>query len=399
MEEAVREAVEEGSERVPSYQRLSDYAVTRESLEYTRLGELRRHLLEERYDRAKEGEEGPGEESAGPLSPEEMSEEDRALLENPAAKKVWDWLAERYPDQRLTPNTSPQLDLGIDSMEWVNLTLEIGQSAGVELDEETIERVDTVRDLLNEVSEQAEAEDGTSEPSPLEEPEEVLSDEQKRWLEPLGPVESVAARCLFVLDRGIARGLFGLRAEGIEHLPEEGPFVIAPNHLSYLDPFVIAAALGYRRLRRIYWGGWAGAAFSNPLNRLVSRLAQVVPVDPDRAGVSSLAFGAALLKREKNLVWFPEGQRSPDGELQPFKPGIGMLLDHFRVPVVPAFISGTHEAMPPGQALPRPKKVTVTFGQALDVYDLERQGDGEEPQDRIARALRERIAELGRTNT
>ena len=205
-EEAIREAVEEGSERLPSDQRISDYAITRESLKYTRLGDLRRHLLEERYDRAKEGEEGRGEE-AEPISPEEMSEEDRTLLENRAARDVWDWLTERYPDQRLTPDTSPQLDLGIDSMAWVNLTLEIGQSAGVELDEETIERVDTVRDLLNEVSEQDEADAAASGPSPLEEPEEVLSDEQKQWLKPLGPAESVAARCLFVLDWGMARGL------------------------------------------------------------------------------------------------------------------------------------------------------------------------------------------------
>ena len=395
-EEAIREAVEEESERVPSYQRISDYAITHESLEYTRLGELRRHFLEERYDRAKEGEEGAGEE-AGPISPEEMSEEDRTLLENPAAQKVWDWLAGRYPDRRLTPDTSPKLGLGIDSMEWVNLTLEIGQSAGVELDEEALDRVDTIRDLLNEVSEQAEADQAATGPSPLEKPEEVLSDEQKRWLRPLGPAESTAARCLFILNRGIGRGLFRLRVEGMEHLPEEGPFVIAPNHVSYLDPFAIAAALGYRRLRQTYWGGWAGAAFGNPLFRLVSRLAQVVPVDPDRAGVSSLAFGAAVLKREKNLVWFPEGQRSPDGELQLFKPGIGMLLDHFRIPVVPVFVSGTRGAMPPGKALPRPKKVTVKFGPSLDVHDLKQQGEGEEPQDRIVHALRECVAELGAT--
>jgi long-chain acyl-CoA synthetase len=282
-------------------------------------------------------------------------------------------------------------------MEWVNLTLEIGQSAGVELDEEALDRVDTIRDLLNEVSEQAEANQAATASSPLEKPEEVLSDEQKRWLRPLGSAESVAARCLFILNRGMARGLFRLRVEGMEHLPEEGPFVIAPNHVSYLDPFAIAAALSYRRLRQTYWGGWAGAAFGNPLFRLVSRLAQVVPVDPDRAGVSSLAFGAAVLKREKNLVWFPEGQRSPGGELQPFKPGIGMLLDHFRISVVPVFISGTREAMPPGKALPRPKKVTVKFGPLLDVHDLKQQGEGEEPQDRIVQALRECVAELGAT--
>ncbi len=189
-----------------------------------------------------------------------MSEQDRALLDNPAAKRVWDWLADRYPDQRLTLDTSPQLDLGVDSMEWVNLSMEIGQSAGVELEEEAIERIDTVRDLLQEVAEQAEAdEEAASGASPLEQPEEVLDDQQKRWLEPLGPVMSAIARGLFVLDRMIMRGLFRLQVKGLEHLPEEGPFVLTPNHVSYLDPFAVAAALGYRRLRRTEWAGWTGA--------------------------------------------------------------------------------------------------------------------------------------------
>ncbi|MDQ3965139.1 MAG: 1-acyl-sn-glycerol-3-phosphate acyltransferase, partial [Actinomycetota bacterium] len=356
--------------------------------------ELRRHLLEERFEQAKEEEEGAGE-AAGPISPEEMSEEDRALLENQAAKWVWDWLADRYPDQRLTPDTSPQLDLGVDSMEWVNLTMEIGQSVGVELDEEAIERVDTVRDLLQEVAEQAESGEMGPAASPLEQPEEVLDDQQKRWLKPLGPVMSAMAWGLFVLDWMIMRGLFRLRVEGLEHLPKEDPFVLTPNHVSYLDPFALAAALGYRRLRQTYWAGWIGAAFGNPLTRLVSRLAQAVPIDPHRAGVSSLAFAAAVLKREKNLIWFPEGERSASGELQPFRPGIGMLLNHFRAPVVPVFIHGTYEAMPRGKFLRRLKKITVVFGEPLEVDELEQQGEGEEPQGRITQALRDRVAELG----
>jgi long-chain acyl-CoA synthetase len=392
--EAIRKAVEEESKRLPSYQRISDYAVTREPLERTQLGELRRHLLEERFEQAKEEEEGAGE-AAGPISPEEMSEEDRALLENQAAKWVWDWLASRYPDQRLTPDTSPQLDLGVDSMEWVNLTMEIGQSVGVELDEEAIERVDTVRDLLQEVAEQAESGEMGPASSPLEQPEEVLDDQQKRWLKPLGPVMSVMAWGLFVLDRMLMRGLFRLRVEGLEHLPKEDPFVLTPNHVSYLDPFALAAALGYRRLRQTYWAGWTGAAFGNPLTRLVSRLAQAVPIDPHRAGVSSLAFGAAVLKRENNLVWFPEGERSASGELQQFRPGIGMLLNHFRAPVVPMFIHGTYEAMPRGKFLRRLEKITVVFGEPLDVDELEQQGEGEEPQGRITQALHDRVAELG----
>ncbi len=395
VEKAVREAVEEGSKRVPSYQRLSDYAVTREPLEQTQLGKLRRHLLEDRYDETKESEEGQGEGKTGPIPPGEMSEEDRSLLEDPAAREVWDLLVGRYPDARLTPDTSPQLDLGVDSMEWVHLTMEMGERTGVELDEETIDGIDTVRDLLEAVAEGAESGETTSGASPLEEPEEVLSDEQKRWLEPLGPVESALARGLFLLDRAVMKSLFRLRVEGIENLPEEGPFIMTPNHISYLDPFAIAAALGYSRLRRTHWAGSMNVAFGNPLTRLVSRLAQAVPVESDRSGVSSLAFGAAALERGKSLIWFPEGQRSHGGELQPFKPGVGLLLDHFRVPVVPVSISGTYEAMPPGRALVKPKTITVVFGEPLSVDDLDRQGEGDRLQDRIVQALRDRVAKLG----
>src|SRR5215210_4552090 len=328
----IREAVEGGARRLPSYQRLSDYAVTREPLEYTQLGKLRRHLLAERYDRAKAGDEG---EAPGPIPFEEMSGEDRALLEDDAAREVWELLARRYPHRRLTPNTSPQLDLGVDSMEWMNLTMEIGESAGVELDEEAIARVETVRDLLREATEAGEAVPGAS---PVERPEETLDETQKRRLEPLSPAESAASRGMFALNRVLMRGPFRLRVRGLENLPRSGPFVLAPNHVSYLDSFALAAALDDGRLRETYWAGWVGAAFGNPVTRLVSRLARVVPIDPARTGTSSLAFGAAVLGRGKNLVWFPEGERSWTGDLGPFKRGLGVLLEHYRVPVVPVFV-------------------------------------------------------------
>jgi len=114
MNSSMREAIEEEPKRLPSYQRISGYAISREPLEYPRLGKLRRHLLEERYDRAKRGRENGMAE--GPVAPREMSEEDRALLEAPAAMGVWELLAERFPDRRLAPETSPQPDLDIDSL-------------------------------------------------------------------------------------------------------------------------------------------------------------------------------------------------------------------------------------------------------------------------------------------
>src|SRR5436309_546323 len=388
--DAVRKAVEAASKRLPSHQRISDYAITPDALPRTRLGKIQRHRLEERYEQVKEGgEKAP---SAGPMSADEMSGEDRALLEDSAAQSVWEVLAKRYRDKRLTPDTSPQFDLGIDSLEWLNLTMEIAESSGVELTDEAIARIETVRDLLREVTEGGEGEAL----DPLKKPDAVLDEKQKRWLEPLGPIAAVTARFLYAVNRVLMRVIFRLRAEGLEHLPEDRQWVITPNHVSYLDPFAIAALLDWNQLRKTYWAGWTGVAFANPVMRFLSRLGKILPVEPIRAARSSLAFGAVILKDKKNLVWFPEGELSGSGELQDFKPGIGMLLEHFPVCVVPVFVHGTREVLPPGKFLPRPHAVRVIFGRPLDSREPKRESHGEKLHEKIANALHNSVSELGR---
>jgi long-chain acyl-CoA synthetase len=386
--DAVRAAVEAASKRLPSHQRISDYAITFDALPRTRLGKIQRHQLAERYEQAKEG--GEKTDKPGPMSIEVMSGEDRALLEDSAAQSVWELLARRYQDKRLTPDTSPQFDLGIDSLEWLNLTLEIAESSGVELTEEAIARIETVRDLLREVTEAGEGESV----DPVANPDGALDEKQKRWLKPLGPLASATARCLYAVNRPLMRTLFRLHAEGIEHLPQDQQWVLTPNHVSYLDPFAVAAMLDWSQLRKTYWAGWTGVAFANPLMRFLSRLGKIFPVEPMRAARSSLAFGAKILKNKKNLVWFPEGGLSASGELQEFKPGIGMLLEHFPVSVIPVSIHGTHEALPPGKIFPRLLAIRVVFGKPLDSRELKREARGEKTHQQIARALQKKVAEL-----
>ena len=123
----MRNAIEEQSKKLPSYQRISDFVLSRQALPRTQLGKIERHKLEERYEQAKKGADKAGEKDGGPGAVEEMTPEDRELMENSAVQQVWEWLGERYPDRRLTLDASPQLDLGIDSMAWLNLTLEIRQ--------------------------------------------------------------------------------------------------------------------------------------------------------------------------------------------------------------------------------------------------------------------------------
>ena len=288
-------------------------------------------------------------------------------------------------------------------MEWLNITLEIRRLAGIELEEEVIGEIETVRDLLEIVSEKSSGGEEVAMGSPLENPEEVLTKEQLRWLEPLKAWELFLGRGIFAVVRAIAEKFFKLRSRGVENIPSEGPFIVAPNHLSYLDPFVMAAALGFGRVRRLFWAGWTGAAFKNPFFRFFSRLSQTVPVDPEKGMISSMAFGAAVLNRKKGLVWFPEGRRSPDGALQPFKSGVGVLAEHFQAPVVPVFIKGTDKVLPPGRAIPRPDTVAIAFGRPLDPAELARDGavDAENgrkaksKEEQIVSALREKVAQLG----
>lgn len=390
----IRNAVGEIARTVPSYWRISDLVVSREALQRTRLGKIRRPQLRARYESLKAiiGAEAPS--PPGPMPLEEMTDEDKDLLSIPEAGAAWRWLALRYADQRLTLDTSPALDLGIDSLEWMGVTLEIQRLTGGEVTEQATATIETVRDLLVEVVRAAQTKRAVAE-TPSEPSIARLSTWQKRWLVPLGPLGRTCAYLLHSLVRLLALTLFRLEVTGRRHLPEEGNFIIVPNHASVLDPFALAAALDFGVLRNTFWAAWTGMAFVNPLFRAVSRLAQALPIEADRAAFSSLALAEIALGDGRNLVWFPEGGRSHTGMLQPFKPGIGLLLTKCDVPVVPVSISGTFDAMPFGRKVPRPRRVRVTFGAAIGRQELERRGQGESRQAHITSALHDIVADLG----
>ena len=390
--QAVHDAVAEINPTLPSYQRMTDVAVTRDPLPRTRLGKLRRRDLPGLYAGAQAMAGEPSQ--RGPIAVADMVEADRLLLEHPAAKVIWEWLSQRYPTRRLTMDVSLGLDLAVDSLEWLGLTLEIERRAGVQLNDAEIARVATIRDLLRAVADAPPAGVG-SWVALWNEPERLLSPAQSRWLAPLGPGLTLLSRTLMAVNGALMRLVFRLRTVGLEHLPRE-PWVLVANHASFLDPLVLSAALGRRRLERSYWGGWTGVAFANPLMRGISRLWRVLPIDQARGAGSSLALAAAVLKREGCLIWFPEGERSRTGRLLPFRPGIGLLLARFPRPVVPVSIRGTREALPRGRWVIRPHPVDVTFGVPVDPRQLVAPGTPpEEAARRIVRALETAVTDLG----
>ena len=388
--DAVAEAVKEHARDLPRYKRILDIEVAGDSLPRTLIGKIRRAKLEERFLAQHEGRES-GE--TGPIPVDEMSEDDRALLQDPSAGKVWEMLAERFKAVRLTPDSSMAVDLDVDSLEWVSLTLDIRDRTGVELAEAQTAEIETVRDLLEAVRDASET-PGENSGDVLETPEKFLSDADRDWLRPLGRGEQALAWTLYWINRGLMRAVFRLRVEGLENVRAAEQVAVLPNHASYLDGFVVMAALPFDFVKRAAAAGSAELAFRTPVHRAVMRLSRALPVQGNRAALSSLALPLMKLREGSHLVWFPEGRRSRDGELLPVRPGIGMLLAREPVTVVPTLIDGAYEAMPLGQALPRPRKITVRFGEPASVEELSSRGEGDEPRERIAHAIGERLAAM-----
>jgi long-chain acyl-CoA synthetase len=314
----------------------------RAPLPRTQLGKLRRHLLPALFD-------GAASERAS--EPAALRDEDRALLATPLGGEVWRWLHERFPESPLTLDTSPQLELDIDSLGWVALTVEIEQRFRVTLDSERLARILTLRDLLRGIDDAARDGDTPRTATGFAQP---------------GPALRALGAVLFAIARVLTRAALRPTVIGIDRLPH-GAALITPNHVSYLDALVIAAALPWRRLRRTYWAGWVGVMHTGPLRRLVSRAAQVFPVDPDRDLAAAIRTARELLARGYDVVWFPEGRRSPTGQLQQFEGGVGVLAHGADAAIVPAAIDGTFAAWPKHRRWPRPKRVRVAFGAPIDI--------------------------------
>jgi 1-acyl-sn-glycerol-3-phosphate acyltransferase len=154
----------------------------------------------------------------------------------------------------------------------------------------------------------------------------------------------------------VGRAYFGVRLEGVQNVPLEGPLIIAPNHVTYADPPLIA--LGVRR--PIYFMAW-NRLFHVPLFGRLIRFLRAFPVETESVDPSAVREVVQLLKAGQAVMIFPEGGRSPDGRLQRFKPGAFRLACAHGAPILPVTIIGGHEAWPPQRAFPRPGRVTIVF--------------------------------------
>jgi 1-acyl-sn-glycerol-3-phosphate acyltransferase len=157
------------------------------------------------------------------------------------------------------------------------------------------------------------------------------------------------------------------QVEGVEHLQGEGPYIFAANHSSHLDaPLVLAALPRSVRLQTLVAAA-ADYFFTNPWKgALVQTVLNAFAFERKGAGrETSLDHARQLLSQQRHLLILPEGTRSRNGQLQPFKWGVGKLAVAGPYAIIPTYIEGAHEVFPKGARWPHRRRVVVRFGAPL----------------------------------
>ncbi|MET9058833.1 lysophospholipid acyltransferase family protein [Streptomyces antibioticus] len=161
---------------------------------------------------------------------------------------------------------------------------------------------------------------------------------------------------------------FRPRISGLEHIPESGAAIVAGNHLSFADHFLMPAVLKRRITFLAKAEYFTGPGLKGRLTAAFFRSAGQIPVDRSgkEAGQAAIREGLGVLSKGELLGIYPEGTRSHDGRLYKGKVGVAVMALRAGVPVIPCAMIGTFEAQPPGKVLPTPHPVTIRFGAPLD---------------------------------
>ncbi|MFM9446544.1 lysophospholipid acyltransferase family protein [Streptomyces acidiscabies] len=171
-----------------------------------------------------------------------------------------------------------------------------------------------------------------------------------------------------VLLGPLLRVLFRPKIEGLENVPEDGAAIVAGNHLSFADHFLMPAVIKRRITFLAKAEYFTGPGVRGRLTAAFFRSAGQIPVDRSgkEAGQAAIREGLGVLSKGELLGIYPEGTRSHDGKLYKGKVGVAVMALTSGVPVVPCAMIGTFEAQPPGQRFPSLHPVTIRFGKPLE---------------------------------
>lgn len=336
IEETIRwKVIDKYNRKCTPSKRIIKFTIVREPFPRTRLSKLKRHEL-----------------------PDLLQKPDRAALkekqQEPSIKEyriIRDYLSERV-ETPVYPGDHLEIDLGLDSLEKVSLQYFIKSTFGCELSDEDIVNCPSVEKMAELVNQRKKhISDITTVHWGELLREKTHFQLPKTWFT-MGWINHSA--------RLFLKSYFRIKGKGVENLPE-GPFILAPNHQSFLDGLFVSIFIKNRIMKKTYFYAKAEHVRMKWL-KFLAGTNNVIVLDLNSNLKESIQNLASALKRDRNVIIFPEGTRTNDGSLGKFKSTFAILGRELNVPIVPVAIAGAFEALPTGRFLPRPfKPIEVTF--------------------------------------
>src|SRR5208337_1492331 len=390
--EVIRLEIEALSHKIPSTKRLGSYDIWQEDLPRTTTRKLKRFQIEKKVRELQQNRDGDSDVAAAkPLTP--LTDDEQQWLEREDVKRALAIVQEslRAQPDSIHPNHNLELDLGLDSMQRVELLTALEQQLGGNVPESQLAEVYSVRDLVDAVlasASRGEGQAGAAAPAwstilrePVTDPEVLALAGHNIFAEVffflLGKLIY-----LFALDR------FHLKMRGLENLPEKGPYLICSNHQSYIDPLVMTGALPYRLFRDTFALGTSDI-FGQGFMRRLARWLRVAVLDPDANLVPAMRAGAFGLSQRHILILYPEGERTNDGNPRIFRKGAAILSIHTQAPIVPVAIEGFYEAWPRHKALPKFTDLQMVFGKPIQPPPLNEASEA--AYERLTAELKSRV--------
>ncbi|MCM1516066.1 MAG: AMP-binding protein [Paraprevotella sp.] len=244
-----------------------------------------------------------------------------------------------------------ETDLGLDSLDRVSMQEFIEQTFGTEVNADAILSFSTLQSLAEHIAAQKTR-------------TEVVEDVD--WHNLLTGTEAVLPSrptillplCAGVMEM-INRLYFRLSVKGRKNIPAYGPFILAPNHQSFLDGPIVTSGLSWKMLEDCYFYATEEHVRSR-LRKYMARRCNIILMQRSNLK-TSIQNMAQVLRAGKSLVIFPEGRRTNTGELGMFKKTFAILARELQVPIVPVRITGAFEAWPRHSSVPCPRKIVVEY--------------------------------------
>jgi len=390
--EVIRFDVESLSSQIASTKRIGSYEIWQDNLPRTTTRKLKRFEIEKRIRMNNAGRENDDSELTAERS---LTDDDKAWLERSAAQRALQIVRESARSELPTirPSHNLELDLGLDSMQRVELLSRLEEELGSHLEESQLAEIYTVRDLLDAVLESSKTEGGSVRPqSTFAGWKAILAEEpDDPEVRALAKPQPVADTFLYLLSRllqVISLDRFALHVKGIEKLPSKDPYMLCSNHQSYIDPLIMASALPSEIFYRLFAVGTSDI-FGGGFMRRLARWIRVVVVDPDTHLIPAMRAGAFGLRHGRVLILYPEGERSIDGTPKAFKKGAAILATHLQIPIVPVAIEGFQEVWPRNKPFQGFKPLKIAFGDPI--YPPPEAEASEAAYERVTTQLKERV--------